>query len=101
MDTKMLGPKGSGRNDFLYAMLLIAGVASTIVSVVGIAIITGLIPHAFPNAAQRWDALPAPSILLLAEPSLSHTARADSGACENCAAVKKGQITRRDSGPRP
>lgn len=39
MDTKILGPKGSGRNDVLYAMLLIAGISATIFSVVGIAML--------------------------------------------------------------
>ena len=101
MATKLLVPKGSSRNDFLYAMLLIAGISATLFSVVGIAIITGLITPSFPNAAQRWGALPAPSILLLAEPSLANTAGAVSGACDNCDTIKQGQITRPLSGPRP
>jgi len=46
MNIKILGSKGSGRNDFLYAMLWIAGITATLFSIVGIAMITGLIPHA-------------------------------------------------------
>ena len=99
MDTKILGPKGSGRNDVLYAMLLIAGVSATIFSVVGIAMITGLVPRAHSNAAQHWEALQAPSNLLLAEPSRSNTTHVASGACENCDVVKKDEVTGRDTGP--
>jgi hypothetical protein len=99
MDTKILGPKGSGRNDVLYAMLLIAGVSATIFSVVGIAIITGVVPRAYSNAAQHGEALQAPSNLLLAEPSRSNTTRVVSGACDNCDVVKKGEVTVRNTGP--
>ncbi len=47
MNIKMLGSKGSGKNDFLYALLWIAGISATLFSIIGIATITGLIPHAY------------------------------------------------------
>jgi hypothetical protein len=47
MNIKMLDSKGSGRNDLLYAMLWIAGITASLFGVVGIAMITGLVPHAY------------------------------------------------------
>ena len=71
MNIKILGSKGSGRNDFLYAMLWIAGITATLFSMIGIAMIIGLIPHAHSDSAQHWESVPASSMLVFAEPSFS------------------------------
>ena len=84
METKILGSKGSGRNDVLYAILLIAGVLATIFSVIGIAMITGLIPQAQSTVAQHREVLPALSVLVLVEPSRSNPIRIASGAFGDC-----------------
>lgn len=99
MNIKMLGSKGSGRNDFLYAMLLIAGVTATLFSVIGIAMITGLIPHAHSNSAQHWESVPAPSMQVFAEPSFLSTTRVATRTCDTCDGVKKVEVTRRVSRP--
>lgn len=82
MNIKMLGSKGSGRNDFLYAMLWIAGITATLFSMIGIAMIIGLIPHAHANSAQHWDSVPAPSMLVFAEPSFLDATGVAAGACD-------------------
>jgi hypothetical protein len=103
MNIKMLGSKGSGRNDFLYAMLWIAGITATIFSMIGIAMITDLIPHAHSNSAQHWESVPAPSMLVFAEPSFLDATRVAVRACDNCDGVRSveamGRVSRFGLGP--
>ena len=87
MKIKTWSGKVPGRNGLLYAMLLIAAISVIIFSALGVATLTGLIPAAQSDSAQRRGPPPnkqPQSVQPPAKPASAAPTRIAATACDNC-----------------
>jgi hypothetical protein len=83
--------KMSNKNEILYLMLVIAAVSVIILSIFGVATITGLIPTAQSNSVQQQDSRPKTqpqSVPPPAKPARATPIRIAATAYDNCGLVE-------------